>query len=104
MIPEKVSEQQIDLTLDGVTRRFEESLTKGVLIDCVKTRLLDALRYAPAYIDDLDLGDVLSVQPNVIGIAVRCLLAEERIRKTGQHRRSRRPGSNGRIIWEYTLA
>jgi hypothetical protein len=62
----------------------------------------------PFYTDDLDFDHLLCGRegrnsPNLIGIAVRILLQKKAMHKTGEHRRSTRPESRGRTIFQYQI-
>lgn len=95
---------QIDLVLDNVLRLFRTH-SPELIRDC-ETRIVAHLRTTPeqrGYIDEVELSDILARHPNLIGTVVRGLLRREVMAKTGAHKRSRRPDSNGRIIWEYQL-
>jgi hypothetical protein len=92
---------QVELKLDGILHRAERTPSRREYMQRIQERLLSKLTERPAYIDDVDVADIVDTCPNIIGSAVRALLIRGEIRKTGAHKRSQRPDSNGRLIWEY---
>ena len=70
----------------------------------VQSRVLAHLAGRPGYLDAVSFEDLPRESRNVVGPAIRSLMLQGLIVKTGQHKRSQRPESNGREIWEYRLA
>jgi len=89
------------MVLNGILRLFEDK--KPEMMASCKIRMIAMLTHnKTGYVDDVDFSDISS--HNVIGAAVRALMKDSVIVQTGNHKRSQRPGSNGRVIWEYQLA
>ena len=93
---------QIEMRLDAVD---DAALAeRSALIYMFQWRFVNHLRFAgTCYIDDIDLSYIPLNHRGCVGVAIRLLIKQRKIEQTGNHKRSSRPESAGRQIWEYRL-
>lgn len=96
-----LTHDQIELRLDAAEDQISER--KGDVLrratEIIRTALADG---APKYPDEIPaLAEFAVFHPAVVGVAFRVLMKAEEIRQTGEHRRSTRNNSNGRVLWQY---
>ena len=102
MAPDKISNSRVEALIQGVFDLFSDN--KPELLRAIQDRIVTMLLVRGlGYVDDIEVDDITAKHPNIIGAAVRGLLASKRIVKTGNFKRSQREESKGRIIWEYQL-
>jgi|SRR6185312_7608154 len=97
-----LTEQQIDLRLDGLTAKARSKHPSEFIV--ARELILGHLeQVGSCYIDEMDLSLIPANCRNVIGTAVRSLLKEGKIARTGAYKRSQRPESNGRVVFMLRL-
>ena len=89
---------QISMKLDGMTRQAKRKHPEE--FEWAASLFRNLLYSGPDYPDSLLFTDI---PRNVIGPAIRSLVKSGQIQQTGLYKRSQRPESNGRVVFQYRL-